>query len=255
MTGSTALVLAGSRPGKDDFAKRHGTDLKALIPVLGEPMVGRPVSALLATDGVERVLVVAQQPERIAEVLAADPRLTVTASGATIAETLQQLIDDPATKWPVLVTTADHALLTPAMIDDFVAQGRDAEIAIGVVERGKLMQRLPQSQRTWLKFRGGAYSGANLFLLRSPAVRPAIALWRSVEQDRKKGARLLLALGPLTFLGALLRLRSLQQTLDAAGRRLGLKVRAVEMRDPLAAVDVDKDSDLQLVERILRGEA
>lgn len=254
MSGLTALVLAGSRPGKDDFAKRQGTDLKALIPVQGEPMVRRPVSALLATDGVESVIVVAQQPERIAEALPADPRLAVTASAETIAATLQRLIENPATKWPVLVTTADHALLGEAMIRDFIDQSGDADIAIAVVERGSLMKRLPQSQRTWHKFRGGAYSGANLFLLRSAAAGPAIALWRSVEQDRKKGARMLLALGPLSLLGAALRLRSLQQTLASVGRKLRLNIRAVEMRDPLAAVDVDKDADLTLVEQLLRGE-
>ena len=44
----TALLLAGSRPGRDAFAEAHGTDLKALIPVAGEAMVARPVKALLA---------------------------------------------------------------------------------------------------------------------------------------------------------------------------------------------------------------
>ena len=34
----TAIVLAGSRPGRDAFAETFGTDLKALIPVGGEPM-------------------------------------------------------------------------------------------------------------------------------------------------------------------------------------------------------------------------
>ena len=48
MTRWTALVLAGSRPGADPFAKAHGVDLKALIPVGGVPMVQRPVTALLA---------------------------------------------------------------------------------------------------------------------------------------------------------------------------------------------------------------
>ena len=43
----TAIVLAGSRPGRDAFAESFGTDLKALIPVAGEPMVRRPVRALL----------------------------------------------------------------------------------------------------------------------------------------------------------------------------------------------------------------
>ena len=40
--GWTAIVLAGSRPGTDSFAAQHGTDLKALIPVAGTPMVRRP---------------------------------------------------------------------------------------------------------------------------------------------------------------------------------------------------------------------
>ena len=45
----TAILLAGSRPGRDDFAAQFGTDMKALIAVSGEPMVRRPVRALLAS--------------------------------------------------------------------------------------------------------------------------------------------------------------------------------------------------------------
>ena len=48
----TAIVLAGSRPGRDAFAESFGTDLKALIPVAGEPMLRRPVRALLSSRGV-----------------------------------------------------------------------------------------------------------------------------------------------------------------------------------------------------------
>ena len=40
-----------------------------------------------------------------------------------------------------------------------------------------------------------------------------MALWRSVEQDRKKGWRMIAALGPAVLLGAVLRLRTLDQTL------------------------------------------
>ncbi|QIL01763.1 NTP transferase domain-containing protein [Sphingomonas sinipercae] len=255
MTGLTALVLAGSRPGRDAFAEAHGTDLKPLIPVGGEPMVRRPVLTLLATDGIARVLVVSQQPERIAAVLPADARTAVSASAATIAATLVQLIDDPATQWPLLVTTADHALLTSGMIYDLVTGAAGADVAIGLVGEAALMRRLPDTKRTWIRFRDGGYSGANLFLLRGPQVRPAIEKWRAVEQDRKKGLRLLLSLGPLALVGAVLRLRTLDQTLRTVGRKLGLKLVAVRMSDPLAAVDVDKDADLTLVEQLLRERA
>ena len=255
MTGWTALVLAGSRPGKDPFAQSHGTDLKALIPVAGEPMVRRPVQALLASPDIASVRVLAQSPDRIAALLPVDMRLSVERSGATIAATLEAICADPATRWPLLVTTADHALLDPAMIHDFATRAAGADVAIGLVERALLMARLPSTRRTWIRFRGGAYSGANLFALGSPRAARAIALWRSVEQDRKKTWWMLAALGPPVFLGAVLGLRSLDQTLAALSKRLGLTIRAIEMANPLAAVDIDKPADHALVEAILDGRA
>src|SRR4029079_11767015 len=167
---ATAVVLAGSRPGKDPFAESYGTDLKALIPVGGKPMVQRPVDALLASPNFEVIRVLAQQPDRIREVLPDDPRILVEPSGETIAATLEKMCVDPNVRWPMLVTTADHALLTPAMIADFLAKSAGADVAIGVVGEDALIKRLPQTKRTWLRFRGGAYSGANLFLLGGPKI-------------------------------------------------------------------------------------
>jgi GTP:adenosylcobinamide-phosphate guanylyltransferase len=255
MSDWTALLLAGSRPGTDPFAQAHGTDLKALIAVGGVPMVARPAAALLAAPEIERVRVLAQQPDRIAGALPPDSRLSVESSGGTIAATLEAILADPSTRYPLLVTTADHALLDPAMIADFCAQAAGADVAIGLVERCSLMRRLPNTERTWINFRGGAYSGANLFAFGNPKAVQAVALWRSVEQDRKKGWRMVAALGPAVLLGAVLRLRTLDQTLASVGRRLGLSIRKVELANPLAAVDVDKPADHELVTAILEGRA
>ena len=251
----TAVVLAGSRPGIDAFAAAHGTDLKPLIPVGGVPMVARPVQALLGSPDIGQVRVLTQQTERIASVLPQDERVTVEQSRGTIAATLEAILADPATRFPLLVTTADHAMLDQAMIADFRAEAEGADLAIGLVERRALMTRLPATQRTWLKFRGGAYSGANLFAFGSAKAAKAVALWRSVEQDRKKGWRMIAALGPVALLGALLRLRTLDQTLSSIGRRLGISIRKVELANPLAAVDVDKEVDHALVTAILEGRA
>ncbi len=217
MTSYTALLLAGSRPGGDPFAEANGVRAKALIPVAGEPMIARPVRALLGNANIDRVRVLAQdallnplvsspstrsgfetRPSTalgtsgkdgmsIFSVLPVDERLSVEPSGATIAATIEAILADPATRYPLLVTTADHALLDGAMIDDFCAQADGADVAIGLVERRPLMARLPQTKRTWIGFHGGAYSGANLFALGSPKAAKAVALWREVEQDRKKG--------------------------------------------------------------------
>jgi GTP:adenosylcobinamide-phosphate guanylyltransferase len=251
----TALLLAGSRPGIDSFAQSHGTDLKALIPVAGVPMVARPAKALLGAPEIDRVRVLTQQPDRIGSVLPKDDRLSIEPSGATIAATLEAILGDPATHFPLLVTTADHALLDQAMIADFCKQAAGADLAIGLVERRGLMKRLPQTSRTWLRFRGGAYSGANLFAFGNGKAAAAVALWRSVEQDRKKGWRMIAALGPAILLGAVLRLRTIDQTLDAMGKRLGITIRKIELANPMAAVDIDKQADHALVTAILEGRA
>jgi len=254
VTRVTALLLAGSRSGGDPFAKRYGVEAKALIPIAGEAMVLRPLRALLASKSVAAVRILTQEPDLIAPVLFDDDRWAIEPSQGTIAATLERICMDERTQWPLLVTTADHALLEAAMIDQFCAEGEGADLALAVVTRSALMKRLPQSRRTWIGFRRGKYTGANLFLLGSPKAMRAIALWREVEQDRKKGWRLLLALGWPGLLG-LLRLRTLDQTLDAMGRRLGLSLRAVRLDDPLAAVDVDKPSDYELVTDILSRRA
>ena len=255
MKGWTAIVLAGSRPGPDAFAAQYGTDLKALIPVGGIPMVARPVNALLISPHIIAVRVLAQQPERIAEALPRNSRLVVAPSGTTIASTLDAVLADPGTKFPLLVTTADHALLSPSMIADFCRQAEGSDLAIGVAEKRALRARLPATKRTWLSFRRGSYSGANLFAFGSPAASKAVSLWRSVEQDRKKGWRMIAALGPAILAGAVLKLRTLDQTLASVGKKLELDIRKVELADPLAAVDVDKPADHALVTAILEGRA
>jgi GTP:adenosylcobinamide-phosphate guanylyltransferase len=251
----TVVVLAGSRPGRDALAAAFGQELKALIPVAGEPMVRRPVRALLDSRSIEKVMVLAQQPQRIAQALPDDPRLSVQSSNGTIAATMLELCRDPATPWPLLVTTADQALLEPATVEEFCRAAAGADLAVGVVERANMLRRFPEAKRTWLKFRGGAYTGANLFMLASPKVTGAIEFWASAENQRKKGWRVIALLGPIVLIGTALRLLSIDQVLGRLGRKLGLTVRAVRLSNPLAGIDVDKLADHELVEAIIAGRA
>jgi GTP:adenosylcobinamide-phosphate guanylyltransferase len=251
----TAIVLAGSRPGPAPLAAQFGVATKALIPVAGDPMVRRPVRALLASERIGKVIVLVQEPNVIAAALPSDPRVRMQESKSTIAETILALCEDADTQWPLLVTTADHALLDAATIDEFARGAEGADIAIGVVEREPLMRRLPQTQRTWLKFRGGAYTGANLFALSSRKVARAVEIWRSVEQDRKKAWRIISLLGPITLAMTAVRLLSLDNVVSSLSDRLGLSIKAVRLSNPLAGVDVDKPEDHALVEAILAGRA
>lgn len=257
MTKITALLLAGSRPGSDPLAQAAGVPVKPLAPVAGDPMINYPARTLLAHPAIGQLVILTQTPELYmanpaTAWLGDHPQVRFEASGSGIASTLLGLLDRPDMPFPLLVTTADHVLLDADMLDQFVAEGQGADIAVAMVERATLLARYPSSRRTWLKFRDGWWSGANLFWFGSAKARPVIALWQEVEQDRKKGWKILAAFGPLVLVGALLRLLGLRSGITRIGRRFGLNARLVAMHKAEACIDADKVEDVTLIEEILR---
>jgi GTP:adenosylcobinamide-phosphate guanylyltransferase len=255
LAGVIALLLAGRRPGVDPFAAAYGVELKALIPVAGTPTVVRVAATLLACPEISAIRVLTQDVAAIGAVVPADPRLVFERSGDGIASSIAGVASAPAAIFPMLITTADHALLTPATVAAFLAASGGCDIAVGVVERRVVERRFPTTKRTWLHFRGGSWTGANLFVLNGPEALPVVRAWSSVEQDRKKGWKLIARFGPLLLLRALTRTITVQAAAAQAGRSLGVRVRAVPLSDPLAAVDVDKHADLELAEAVLSGRA
>lgn len=255
--GWTAIVLAGDRPERDLLAERFGAEAKALVPIAGEAMIARVVRTLLGSPSVRRVLVLAQQPGRLAEGatrwLAEEPRVALGVSRSTIAESVAGVAGSNAAPWPVLVTTADHPLLTRDMVEYFIARSAPAEAALGVVERDVMLSGYPGTRRTWIRFKGGAYTGANLFALTSSRAGEGLARLAKAEADRKKPIRLLWQFGPALAFGAATRSISLADATARAGKKLGVAMAAVELPMADAGIDVDKVADHRLVEQILAG--
>jgi GTP:adenosylcobinamide-phosphate guanylyltransferase len=251
----TAILLAGERPGENHFALDNGVTTKALIPVGGEPMLGRVARTLLSAPSVERIVVLAQDPGALlaGELgwMAQEPRIRTARGGAGISNSILDLAGTEAAPWPVLIATADHVLLTPAVIEEFLAQAEASDAAFGVVERRVVEAAYPQTSRTWLRFSDGDYTGANLFALRSAASQKAVKVWAEVEHDRKKAMRIIMFFGPLLALRARTRTISFDKALATAAGRLGITVKAVRLSQADAAIDVDKQADLELVEQIL----
>ena len=255
-TPVTAILLAGSRPTPDPLALAAGVPVKPLVPVAGLPMIDRPARALLAHPAIGQVIILTQCPDLYADDpatawLASEPRIRFETGGQGIAASLLDLIERPDIRFPLLLTTADHVLLDTAMLDQFTNEARGADVAVAMVERRNLLARYPGSRRTWLKFRDGWWSGANLFWFGSEKARRIISLWLEVEQDRKKGWKILAAFGPLALIGALLRISTLRGGIARVGRRFGLTARLVAMDVPEACIDADKPGDIVQIEAIL----
>lgn len=254
--GWTALVLAGQRPGVDPVAAHFGTAMKALIPVAGEVMLNRVLEALLDAPEIARIVVLAQDTlalsgHRDLAWAADEPKIAFRVSGPTISGSVLGAVEDPAIGLPLLVTTADNVMLTPATIAEFVAGAGGSEVSVAFVERSNLERAVGPNRRTWLAFNGGAYTGANLFALTGAGSKNALRFWEKVEADRKSVLRLAAHFGPVLMVRLLLRRMTLTQALAAAGAKLGASAAPVVLSDGRMGVDVDKPEDHALAERLL----
>jgi GTP:adenosylcobinamide-phosphate guanylyltransferase len=258
------LVLAGRRDANDEFAQAAGATHRALLDIAGVPMLARVLATLDSHEQIGAILLCSDAPDlmtdvpEVAELVSrskvrlltteSTPSLSVLAGIDTLAA------ENPAgeSQNPVLVTTADHALLDHDMLDFFfdAAQSSGADMAVGLVSESLIAKRFPEAKRTYLPFRGGRYSGANLFAFMNPAAREVAVFWRNAEQHRKQPWRMVSAFG----LGSLLLFLTRRLDLAGAFRRVskivGVEVAAIEMPTAEAAVDVDKLSDWKLANEI-----
>jgi GTP:adenosylcobinamide-phosphate guanylyltransferase len=254
----TALVLAGHRGEADPLASAAGVSHKCLIPIGGAPMLARVLSALAGVRAIGLIAVSIDDPDAAAPALATlgedqAARVRVLASAATPSQSVAAAIEDLDQPPPLIVTTADHPLLTPDLVELFAAEAAisAADLAVGVAPAASVLSAYPEARRTWLRFRDDRYTGCNLFALLTPESRQILTFWRRVEGDRKRPLRVVRAFGFISLAAYLCGRLTLDQAMDRASRRLGVEVRAIVLRRPEAAVDVDKEADLALVEQIL----
>jgi hypothetical protein len=220
-------------------------------------MLLRVVRALRAARDLHRIHVSMHAPEQVESV----PELTELvregllllheAQASPSASVLAVLAQQPET--PFLVTTADHALLTREMVDHFsqAADASGADLAIGFVAKSLLERAYPQTRRTFLRLGDEGWSGANLFAFRTPQSRRAAEFYVRAERFRKRPWRLVAAIGPGLLLRYALGRLDLDGALTSLSEQIGASVRAVSMPVAEAAIDVDREGDLDLADAIL----
>ncbi len=259
---AAALVLAGRRAGVDSLAGTTGISHKCLVEIAGEPMILRVIRALRADPRFNTIAVSIDDPavlERHGELrdLVRSGAITLHASRPSPSASVLDYYSSLARGTRLLVTTADHALLTPDMVAWFWsrAERTAADVVVGMVSGERFRIRFPERKRTWIRFRDASYGGANLFAFRGARAAAAAAFWVKAEKHRKRPWRLVGMFGVRNLVLFLTRRLDLRSALDRASGRIGARVAAVEMPFARAAVDVDKPDDLDLASRILSDPA
>ena len=252
-----AIVLAGERPGGNRLAAHLKLPLGVLAPLGEKTLIEHVVSALSKSRYIDEGLIVGSQ-STITATLGdfdawcrrqnfhwLDPSAGPSASALEGARALAQ--------YPLLLTAADHALLTSEIIDSFCEQALRSrtDFVAALVPYSEVIAHYPQTRRTRLRFRKAIYCGANLFMIRSPKGLNVLRFWQTVERDRKRPWRLSRRLGNMYLLRYLAGLLSVEQGFARLSAISDARVSWIELKHARAAIDVDTIDDWTLAREIL----
>lgn len=254
-----ALVLAADRTNKDPITQHTGAACKAFAPVDGIPMVIRVLDTLAACDLITTVILCG--PPESLHMHCPELKLRIASGQVTWIPNLdspsrsaESGLSQIPSDTPVLLTTADHALLTPDMVQSFLRSSLaiQCDATVGLVRQQDIAAAFPGSKRTVIRLRDGGFCGCNLFTF-NPQGRALIRFWRQAEDLRKRPWRLIAqVLGFKMVLSYLFGFLTLQKGLQAVSEKSGVKIQGIMLDDPRAGVDVDKVEDLVLAESILK---
>jgi GTP:adenosylcobinamide-phosphate guanylyltransferase len=247
MAGSINRVslYPGDRPGR-----------KALVDLLGQPLIAYVLDALHKARTVHRIIVVGA-PE-VLKYANRWPKVEVVRDGHTLVRNAWRGLQWARTG-RVLFCNPDQPLLRAEMIDDFVRRALevDADLVTSWV-RHEALGRYVEGEHKFACFGDGKYAHGNLFLVRREFPDKANTRRRldAIYAARKNNFRFAWALGPklfCRFLGTLATrcFPTLDETLAIGGREFGLKVVPVISPYPEIALDVDEPEDYASAERHL----
>lgn len=256
---ATAIVMAGRRSGAlDPLAERAGVSQKAVVPVLGVPMIERVVSQVAACAKVGAIRVVAHDHDEIASLpavaaLIAEGRLTMVEGAFNLVDSVFAAAE--GVDFPMLITTADNCLVTPAGYEEFITKCLEADAggAAGLARMEDVKAADPQGQSKFYRFRDGGYSNCNMYWIGGANTLNAAEIMREGGQFVKRPKRIIKAFGLMNFIRFFLGTGTKEKIFDQISRRFGFPMVPVVLSDGQFAIDVDNERTFAVTEKLLRA--
>lgn len=256
------ILLAGDR-ASDSLASTSPRNRKALLNINGKPMILHVLDTLMSSARVGSVVIVGNRVHEIEsyplvdtwrEAIAHRDRVRFLEGANSPAASVVATLKTLSPSGPVLVTTADNPLLTERTLDTFCDTAtnlNNTDVAVGLATEHDIRSAFPNSRRTFVRLKGEGYSGCNLFALMSERASRAADIWCDVEKRRKRPWQLISYFGLGTLFKALIGRLDRDGAFQAVSRFMDLRVDAVVLRDPSAAMDVDRPEHITIAESVL----
>jgi GTP:adenosylcobinamide-phosphate guanylyltransferase len=249
VTNWRAIILAAGRGPDDPMAKAFGVAHKCTLPIAGKPLLQWVLDALRNSKVKKPFLVVIDNDRVLPQMVDVD---IVAAKSSAPASAIAAI--DEIKHFPVLITTGDHPLLTPAMVNHMLGQcdKKEADVCVGLATAETINAAYPETKRTYFNLGGTRVSGCNLFAVKTVAGLKLLERWQDLEQNRKKPWKLVSAFGVMPIVWFALGMLTPARAFGHISKKLGIKVQPIFLPFAEAAIDVDKPSDHELAESILK---
>lgn len=241
-----AIVLAGDN--KKGFVQQ-GVDNKALLPINGKPMVEYVVDALRGSPFIGRISVTG--PVSVLKEHLADKADYYMEGRESLFENIKLGMEPFINDNAVLIVTSDIPLITSEMVSDFIQRciRQGGDFCYPIVEKQLNEERFPGVERTYVRLKEGTYTGGNIMYLNPAIVDRCEEFARKLIEFRKQPWKTSRLLGFRFLVGLLLGVIPISKVEKRFCELLGIQASAIIMPYPEIGNDVDKPSDVEMVNR------
>lgn len=248
-----AVVIAGGIPNPEDplyvFVKG---DAKALVDVAGKPMIQWVLDALGGAKRVDNVIIVGLSPKN--QLTCSKPLHFVSNQGrmlSNIVAGVNKSLELNEENQYVLLVSSDIPALKPDMVDWLVKTCMETQddLYYGICPREVMEKRFPNSKRTYTKLKDIELCGADINVIHvSMATEPDhMKLWEALIGSRKNALRQASMVGWDTAFQLATRSITLEDLVEKACRRIGIRGRVIVWDQAEPCMDVDKPHQLELL--------
>lgn len=239
-----AVVLAGD-------CEDNGNS-KALIKISSKYMVEYVIESLRNSGCVDRILIVGH--DALKEKVGDKVDEFVQARGDILDNAMAAANSAGKDGMPFIICTSDIPMVKGEAIRDFVEECRDRNLEFGypIIDKRLNDLKYPTVKRTYVKMKGGTYTGGNVLYLKPRIINIFKDKARFIIKNRKKPLKMGRVLG-FTFLVKLAMGRLSVESVESwLYKKFKVRCGAVITQYPEIGNDVDKASDFEFVKNYIK---
>ncbi|HBT20692.1 MAG TPA: hypothetical protein DEA47_04960 [Peptococcaceae bacterium] len=247
-----AVVLAGGSTSKK-LRKHTGVESEALIPIGEHLMVEYVVKALEKTKFIDRIALVGPVKD-LEKKYAQSSRVELVEAGSTAVKSVLNGVRAVGFTEYVVIASSDIPLISPDALTDFIEtciKKGEADLYYPIIEKRVSESKFPGAHRTYVRLVEGTFTGGNVFLVRPEIIEPRVEIAEKLIALRKSPLALCRLIGFSFIIKYLMGKLTLREAEEKFSQLLEIKGMAVQCNYPEIGMDIDKPSDLELVEQVL----